>query len=623
MKPLREDDLSHENQSKAAATDLEDVIARVEEDDTPTAAHDIARTFRELKAGFEEAPEEVVAEELAFTFHSHDQREASVWGLYFGPFLSGKSEAGEAWESPALGSITPSVLRYWAERAQRSTRAVLRARYADLCWEMPKALDGVNSDHRMARQAIDAYLKAVEENAYRFKTQAIGKLLRALSLSLELGDRDRIETVRDALIALELSVAEDGALGLWGFAFDALVEPPRKQIPVSDEQRNRLVQELEERLSRLQDADPRLHEPSGVKAAALRLARYYRRRGSTNDVKRVLRSYRDVVVNMEGHAAPLIVGHCLEELHEHLRSFGLHADAKGLNQHIRQAGEQSLVEMKELSVEVEIPTEQVESFFERLLDGEAQQVLERIAVHFIPRKGELRTQLLEVAKESPLSYLFSTAIIDAEGRTVAHVGPIDSDLDGQLLRHIAQALHLWTPWLRSAFERATQQGTITEKSVLAFLSGAPAFDTGRFVILETGVKRYFSEDTIAAVHILAPQVEQGVRHLAALLGLPTLTARRGGGFYERTLDDLLRDTGLEPVLGADVLTYLRVLLTDPRGWNVRNTVCHGLAPVSTFSLPVADRLIHAALVLALVRKSEDDSEDEAGSVHPTERTSDN
>jgi len=53
--------------------------------------------------------------------------------------------------------------------------------------------------------------------------------------------------------------------------------------------------------------------------------------------------------------------------------------------------------------------------------------------------------------------------------------------------------------------------------------------------------------------------------------------------------------------------YLRILLTDARGWNVRNEVSHGLASFEMMSLAVADRVVHALLLLALVRDDADSS----------------
>jgi hypothetical protein len=222
----------------------------------------------------------------------------------------------------------------------------------------------------------------------------------------------------------------------------------------------------------------------------------------------------------------------------------------------------------------------------------------------------LEAQLLQLSRDAPLSVLFSSAVVDEEGRTVARVGPIESDLEGQLVRHTSQALFLAIPWLGEAIRRGRDNGLVTPASVGAFVSRSPPFQSARQPILEAGLDAYFRDDTLGAVHILVPQIEQAVRHLTGLLQAPTITARRGGGFRARVLDDLLREPALEDVLSKNVLAYLRVLLTDERGWNVRNLVCHGLAPANTFGAPVADRLLHAILLLSLVSQREPEAEGE-------------
>ena len=72
----------------------------------------------------------------------------------------------------------------------------------------------------------------------------------------------------------------------------------------------------------------------------------------------------------------------------------------------------------------------------------------------------------------------------------------------------------------------------------------------------------------------------------------------------KTLDDLLREQAIVETLGESVAHYFQVLLTDQRGWNIRNDVCHGISPVQAFSWPMTDRIFHALLILATVREKE-------------------
>ena len=618
----------------SAPEELADVLARIEADPSPRDEHDFRGPFAALRCELEargEPTTDVVPEEMAFAFHAQGRKGASAWGLYFGPLMSVGSPDGQTWETPALAMVTPDVLTRWRSRATATQHPVMRARYADLLWELSKKLDHARPDPEMARAAVDSYLDAVEGRRYRHDVVAVQNARRALALALEVGDVERVARVRDALIALEDAVAEDDSAGLWGFCFDVLVEPPNKKIPLSNAQLERLVGDMEARLARFVDAIPSAYLPDGSMRAALRLASHYRRRGRAEDVARVLRAYGGIVNRMRGTAAPLVVTHALKDLHKQYVAFGMHGDAEALHAAMREAGSESISEMKTVSASVEIPRQEVDAFFSALLEGTAPEVLERLGLHFVPRRNNLERELRDLAQKAPIQFLMSHTIVDQEGRTVATVGPLDEDFEGQYVRHVDQHLRIGAPWLREAIRRGflltdavcdpiqpaedashqsdAPQARLSGDALMAFLESSPCFPVDRRPLLQAGVDAYVEGNAPVAIHLLVPQIEHALRQIAVAVRAPLYTQRRGGGFHARALDDLLRDEAVEsafttafgPSFGPDVVAYLRILLTDARGWNVRNLVCHGLAPVPIFSRYVADRVFHAALLLALLR----------------------
>lgn len=596
-------------QSDASLESLDQLLARLENDPVPRDDHDFRSPFSTLRQAIEargdQPAEELIAEEIAFSIHAHARQSTSEWGLYFGPMMSGTFESGKAWEVPSLGSVTPGVMAHWRTRALESSHPVMRARYADLLWELPKKIEGVRPEPAMARVAVDAYLKAIEGRRHDHSVSAIAGAERALDLALSLGDADRVVRARDVLLALEDAVAEDDSLGLWGFCFDALLEPPNRRVPLTDAQRDKLVADMEARLARFAERPASAFHPSGAESAAVRLATYYRRRGSQDQVARVLRVYEGVVRRMRGTAAPMIAAHSVEDLYARYKEFGMHAEADALNEAMRETNAEAMTDMKVISTSVEIPREQVDAFFDAMLEGNATDVLARIAQQFLPDREELEAQLRDLANKVPLSYMMTHTIKDEVGRTVAVVGPVDQDFEGQLVRHVSKHLSISSIWLRETVQRGLDRGLISAEALLDFVLDCPLFREARRAILETGVDAYVRGDSLIAIHLLVPQVEQAIRQLAIAVDAPIYTLRRGGGVHVRTLDDLLRDekvgAAVSGALGDGVLPYFRILLTDARGWNVRNTVCHGLAPVDALTMPVADRVVHVALILSLLR----------------------
>jgi len=173
-----------------------------------------------------------------------------------------------------------------------------------------------------------------------------------------------------------------------------------------------------------------------------------------------------------------------------------------------------------------------------------------------------------------------------------------------LAQHISQGMQLSSPWLREAMKRLLERGAITADYLLEFLGASPLFPDKRKAILKAGLEAYVKGDAVACMHILIPQVEQALRQLASLIGAPIFAPRHGGGFRVKTMDTLLQERALGNTLGEDVVTYFRVLFTDARGWNLRNDVSHGLLSEGVLTMSVADRVVHALLVLGLVQEDE-------------------
>ena len=78
--------------------------------------------------------------------------------------------------------------------------------------------------------------------------------------------------------------------------------------------------------------------------------------------------------------------------------------------------------------------------------------------------------------------------------------------------------------------------------------------------------------------------------------------KKGAGFQLQTLDDLLRKKSVSDAFTEDGAYYLRLVLTDQRALNIRNSLCHGIMPPRYFGSGVAARLLHVLAMLGMVRE---------------------
>lgn len=537
-------------------------------------------------------------EVLAFNFAERFQDEDN--DIYYTSRHRIATEDGETVEWPSTALVDRRTLDYWAQRATQTSNPVMRARYAGLVWELYRTVTGDKPDHAMAVTSCEAACEVAETDAYKHPLDAIKKGKRALMLGLALNDPRLTTRAKSAIIDLERRVAEDDKPGLWGFSFDLLLG--EKKVGLSEKEEERLIEDLEGRLLRLKDGDPWACE-----GAALRLAKYYRAHG---DLERCYKSIRTLDAAFESagsKADALLASAWLEHMHEIFRNFGMNEDAKRVARRLRELGPAVRDSMKTISHQVEVSRAEIDEFVGKLVNGDLAEALARVAMYFVPRRDRIEMELRELANDAPLSMLIPKKITDEKGRTVAAIGPLDDDIDGNIIHHMSQTMSFGALSLRKALEGLTRKYSLNKESLLEQLALSPVFLEERKEILLEALEAYFAGNMITFIHVIVPQLESALRTLVEMVGGDVLELLRSGGFDLKALDKLLRDASLVDTLGEDIRLYVRVVLTDKRGWNLRNNVCHGLLPSDQYSETISDRLMHITILLGKLRVREDGS----------------
>ena len=542
-----------------------------------------------------------VAEAIAFDFCEDYQNQATGWGTYYGPMFVSSNEDGTAIESPSIKKVTKEMIEYWTERAKITKHPVLRARYADLVWDFNKVVTNEPPHYSIAHIVIDSIIEISQGNHHTRKTSIIKKLKRALNLAILLNDSSRAERIRDAIIDYEDSITQDSKLGLGGFAYDFLFENDR--VELTGEQKQKIINDLEGHLLRAsQSANKKEIDPWAVEKAALRLAKYYRKVGRDEDTKRVIIAMGDTFIQASSEAAALQASAWLQRVHATYKEFGLTDEAEEISIKLREIGEKAKSELKPISHTMEIPKKEMEAYIAALTDGEIDDVLTRITAHYIPKKSEVEKQLKELAGEAPLMFLIPMGILDNMGRPLAKVGSLEEDLEGHIVKQMSQNMNISSIFLSQVLETLVKKHPTFEKLYIDYLFRSPIFKEDRKSIIEQGVREYLNKNHMVAVHLLIPQIENALRVLLEKAGGSVLKPARDGGYNLKVLYDILCDPVLVQVFGEDIVFYFRALLVDPRGWNLRNIVCHGLCDISEFGPSMSDRIIHVLLCLALVRE---------------------
>lgn len=566
--------------------------------------HAVSSALRQLKPDDgQEIGFELLSELMAFDFAEDYSHKETGWGTYFGPTMTWSNGDGTFTESPSIQRVTPEMIDYWESRANETQNPVLASRYYGLVWDFKEKISGKKPSHELCRKYINALLLQVNEDYGLHQVYYFNRLRRALTLSIELNDKELTESSKQAILKAERKYSEDTKPGLWGYSFDLLVG--NKKVNLSESEEAEIIKELELKLQRLTSTENegKKIDPWAAESAAKRLATYYRKKKKEIEVKRVILEIGKAFDSIMNEGSAMQVSGWYEHLRNLYLQFNLNEEAAEVLLKLRESGPQVSSELLTISHSFKIPQKEIDKYVKAMTSGSLDDVLNRIATQYIPNKEHAKEQVLDLSKSSPLLFMIGHDLLDEKGRVVAKIGSLEDDIEGHIVRRVSESLTFSSMLLRLTLQEAIKNLGLGTKSIMDFISKSPIINSERLPIIEKGVKAYFDQDYLVAIHLLIPQIEEAMRNLIEISGGNVLRPKNGG-YQLRTFDDLLRDEIIEASLGEDLAIYFRILFTDQRGWNLRNEVCHGIASPNKFDTQTADRLLHGLLTLGLLRKSE-------------------
>ena len=549
-----------------------------------------------------------IAEYSVFFFDEGGDGE-SVWGTYFRPMVE-YTQGQNTVRNPDIAQLNVDTLVHWQQRATETNNPVMKARYADAAWDLAKPIANRQPDYKCAGLAIDGYIEATNRHFYKWENEGVRWLVRALNLARSVGDADSIEKVVDAMFVFYQASLQPKLVGIWPFLFDSLYG--EKKL-ISAMQEVQIISDLEDMLAKLSVVgEPNYFDPFGAQAAAERLARHYKRQGDAPNVERVLKTYGNAFKTLAAGASPMLAMAWLQPVIERYEQEGMKDDAEKLRLLQMKKGENIASDMKHYSVEVNIPKKEFDDVVALLIvKDDLAATLSHVAQYFIPNVDRAKKLVQELKTVAPLLSIIPITVVDHTGRPVAKVGAIDDGTEGRLFQQLTQTIGFYQPFLSYVIEAVLAEFKPSVDDILDVLYHSPLFLDSRRGILRDGLSAYLSRDHLKGVHVLVPQVEEMLRTLLVLMGIPPQKSvpRHPGITDVKNMNDALGDQRIQVALTENVWMYLTVLFIDRRGINLRNDLAHGLVPVEGFNQHIADRVFHSLLVLSRVRKKTVSSEE--------------
>lgn len=548
---------------------------------------------------------EVMASELTEDYTSDN--DIFNGRFYFGPNQVYQDNiTGEFIEFPDRKLITPEIISYWEIRINDAKNCMLKARYSGLVCDFKFFVTSEKCNIEIARTYIQSLICIINNDYQSHPILGIKQVERAIKLSKKLSQADLLDEAKLALRNLILRHGKGNAIGIWGSAYRISTECPNSY---TSEEQKALIADLEIRFIQIYDmpaSGEEKRDPWLLMELADILSGYYKKHSpdKIEDLfEKVEESFDAIISNM---AKLQLVGN-YSQLHKLLVKYGLQDKASKLSIKIAKFGEGIQDEMAEFKQEFTISKEDMDSCVNSILHEEdVENSLGCFTYSFIPKKEREKESLEHIVKSAPFLHMIPQSIFDEKGRVKAIVGGIETDLEGNLVVHISMSMKFNAIFINAVIEEGKQRGIFTIENILSFITKSPSIKDDRISIITKGLEAYFSQDYLVSIHLLIPQLEEAIRNILEIDDIPTLKSNKSGkGFQLRILDEMLRDPIAIQLLTDDFANYLRILLTDNRGWNLRNDICHGIASPDLFNKMTADRIIHALLCFGVFRiKSE-------------------
>jgi hypothetical protein len=493
----------------------------------------------------------------------------------FGPMMEGPSGTYPA----PLERMPPEAFELWSRAAELASLAVVRARFADLLWE---ARHG-SRPFEWAQRAVDEYL-SVPSDGFGHLLEQSDSLQRALEIASQLNDAGRRDAAIEALVDLaRRAIADDDHNpGVVLPILELFAERPKDQRP------KELSALVEAAVAKFTSDAWSLESALDVKAKLVEP-------GDRVDLHRAqVDAFADLARRSTGIVGYAHFQHAIELAEEH----GLTDRADELRREIEQIPEDAL-DLKVISAEVEIPRDEVDGIIDSIVgDDDLASALTRFGAYLPTGDAERNREFVrQLANDFPLQHLFSTMVIGPENSLMSRVEGEDAKEDYALIQHEVQYILFFSVLATEILERINVRygsASVADLFTTPFIVPAVAERIDRAFEL------YHQGDPDGAASVLSPRLERVIRELARAAGLSITQSpnrRTGAPGGVRALGDLL--ARLTDRLDESTRRYVRCLLSEIKGVNLRNRIGHGL--VDQASQREAALLLHAACHLRLLR----------------------
>ena len=504
------------------------------------------------------------------SFHFKPSDPAEPFGSMFSTGQSRSPIPSDYRSDQAAAALTAAL--------QKAKHPGLKARLADTLWlndrkNRPAAEAAIAGYLECASDLIAGALKPKFRKDAEFPYEAIDLLRRALRIARTISGRgDLTANVIDGANATLAAATVD--LGCWlsmaklCFRYD-LIEPLA------------VAATAEQYATKSPDTDPTLLQRVWQLAAA----GYREAKDQANATRCEIEAAEQLVRmarQMNGMAS---ASWLMDAINTFRRIPGTKERRKVLEAELRESQKDALDQMASFSHQVDLSdlVEATLADFEGLPLSIQLGLLADLA-RSTPME-DLKKEALEASQSSPLSSLFGTTRVDAEGKVIFRSpgGNLDGNEDEQALRHTIcrnQGFYRQT-MIAGQFEPVRRHiasaYALEERHFIPIVAHSPFVPPEHEYIFALGFARMMQGDFVSAAHILLPQLENSLRYVLKQVGTDPSMIQSDLIQEDRSISALLSDHRdlLGQLLSDPVIDEIDLIFHDRAGPALRHEMAHG------------------------------------------------
>ena len=546
-------------------------------------------------------------EAMAFGFSENCE---DIWGTYYGPkFTFKRKDTGEDVYVPDIKDVTAEAIAYWESRSLEVQNPLLKMRYSGLVLEFKKRITGKEPDFKSIKLAhIQAIIDVIEGDYCEYDIEALNYAERALALSIRYNSEVFQRKSVKAYYQIHQKYGDDDLKpGLWGRIFQSLI----KHRPYFSEYEEVLLKEQLDRFDRLKTQALESGSQTDRYGHVLEdqvdlLADYYQSIGEQSKIEPLLDSLLEALIVSIPLRGGLWGQSMYQQMQYRYRKYHFDKRANQLYLDLKDLGESTLRELTPVEYTIPLESDRIKAFLKVALEGSDREVLLFYMVRYLPRLDDEKRRLKEKAERSPLLEMISTGEIDSSGNPISRVGVGSHAEQQRLYFSMYENMRFEIPFMHLHISKMKEESKMTIESMMSMFDGSMLITDDHRDIVRKGFEAYLNEDYLVCCHLLVPQLEAAVRRLFALGGVNIMRPKADpieGNEY-KSLDSLLDSKDAIRIMGEDMANYMRNVLTSQYGWNIRNLVSHGLLSSDSFNYGMADRLVHAFMLLSELKPKE-------------------